>query len=347
MLFCAMNQEEITRVVGFLFGKEEKGILMITLIDGNTICGFLPSRGYLINQGRYKKPEDCCYKENKLILEIGSEWSFFVPFTEIAGISALFYSQKDYSIPRSSLWFDVEHGHEKLPDEKTELKRLVDEGIFFTKVSFWETLEKDIIAKCKRYHFHIEFHFCNYCKGDFDTIAWGELIPESKSRLYTDWDYLSHMSGGVTSIGVGVVGISGSISWDNSLVGVRKRLMKKKTVSFEKIKVSDKKPVVITAYIDTLRLKKNKKKEIHSVRLEGAKWFPVLLYEENMFEYKNLEPNKWCVGYMKKECIEGTKEAFDFIRKPLRIQGEVIPFSIETLFGNCKYAIKIRNISSL
>ena len=361
MNFKKMDVKEIKKVVDYLFEERTKAVI-ITLIDGTSICGLLPPRvqRYYDGELRNVEPQDYCYSGNELNLldtRQCKEKIYRIPFNNIAGICALSYSQKGYRMESLEFPFTREKktGLCNSITSKTIVNQrllrideesLMNEGRYQTGKGFEDLLLDDLYTKCKQYDFPISVIHALYYRIIPKPIAWGELKVKSNFPIYADWEYVSHVSGGITSIGAGILAVSGSIGWQNSLYGAREQLMGKEIQSLNSICQSEKNSVVISAYVDTVRLKKSNKMTIPYESIEGEKWFPVILSEKKIGISEKFRPKEWCIGYMKESCILVPKIAFESIQEPLTIQGEIMPISLNTSFGECECVIKIRNISA-
>lgn len=361
MLFKRINNEELKEAINYIYDAGIRAVI-ITLVDGNSICGLLPPpilRYYYGALGDVE-PQNYCYSGNELFLvdrRQFKEKGYRIPFDRIAGISALSYSQKGY--PTNCLVFpQIQQKKQELYDLRTEKEDvyqpnpnntedpLLVEGVYHTKEGFEDSLLDELYIKAKRYGFPISYYQVSYLRPIPKPFAWGELKTVYPFPIYADWEYINRISGGLNSIGAGLFIVSGSVGWQKSLYGIREQLMEKNVQRLDSINQSEMESVVISAYIDIVRMKKGSKMSMPYEVIEGEKWFPVILSEKRMSVSCDFKTKAWCVGYMKEACILVPKTVFESIQEPVKIQGEIIPISISTSFGNCKFAIKIRNISS-
>ncbi len=363
-MFEVMPKDEIIRMVDWGY-ENDNYTLLITLIDGTSLVGWIPYKitRFDKNGERPVEASECCYTNDAIILvdeRPFEEKDFYIPFDKIAGISATEFEQEsiDYDLLKEYRDIFEEEITDKIDtslklfrgiisqDEKEEIGRILEQqGIYHNDKCFIDAMMDDLFSKCQKKGFRIDrkngFHY-SLCT---DIFAWGELKFKRVYPMYTDWDYLSRVSGGINSIGGGFV-VSGSVAWEKSLYSVRKRIMKKRIKSLSDIDKTKEDTVIIGGYIDHVYIKKGKKKKTSHVQMEGFNWFPVIISEEPIRDENDLVGRNWCVGYMRESCMQVPKLAFEETQTPLRIQGELMPMSVKTPFGESDIVIKIRNISS-
>ena len=358
MVFSAMSQEAIKEFVEWCFDHNNNA-LIITLVDGTTICGFISghysSFSFKDNIEKEAKAQDCCYTDKEVILQDTRqhlEKEYYIPFEKIAGITAFAFSQESFKINDGKFPFDLDgfnqedkKGYDRNKKQKEYEARLDIEGKYHTPISIKDILLDDLYDRCTELGFSIKQQYFLYFGVSSRPFAWGELKPETEYPMYADWEYISNLSGGINSIGAGIMVASASTSWQRSLYSFRKKLMNKHSQEIISIKKGDTGDIVINAYIDHVYVKTGKKKTIPYETLEGERWFPVILSEVPIKENDDLQSGKWCIGYMREKCMLVPKPAFEVTQYPLRIQGEIVPMTLKTSFGDSKFVIKIRNIS--
>lgn len=365
MAFKAVPQEDLIKAVEWCF-ESNNCTLILTLIDGTSICGIISGHYSILGLGglfKEARAQDCCYTNKEIILQDRRQFhekDYFIPFEKIAGITAFSYSQEEVNEDALNLYLKKLEPDKLLRDDRnigdlvflsqynkiTIQEKIVNNGRYHIAMGFHDALLDDLYIKCRKLGFLISEYHCNYYRIVSRPFAWGELKSETEYPMYVDWEYINNISGGINSIGVGILAVSGSVSWQKSLYSYRSKLMEKKSQNISNISKRDTGAVVIKAYVDHIYMKTGKKKTVPYEFFAGDKWFPVILSEKPIQDDYDLQSTKWCVGYLKEKCMTVPKIAFEATQSPLKIQGEIVPMSLRTPFGNSELVIKIRNISS-
>ncbi|MCR5566318.1 MAG: hypothetical protein K6F61_05665 [Clostridiales bacterium] len=367
MDYEAMNCNELKQTIDYVYMSNNNYVLIITLVDGNTICGCLPSR---TDNGMNSTKR--CYNKNALIIPCGETCECYIPLKEIAGVSLLPYSQKEEDVdPFSMQAFNTIRNKRKSNQGRQSINvrgKLKAERIK-THDYFREQIQADLLDKSKQYGLRIihrdtngRFASLHVVSSDdyshrinalanaqfkFTTtkkLTCGELKAGNNYPIYADWDYISRMSGGIRSIGGGV-GFSGSVGWDKTLYGQREKMMDKGATLLENINPSVKDPIVVQTYIEVIHEGKDGRKIPYKI-IEGDECIPVLIFVRKVDKWEELKSKEWCVGYLKKRFLGLSVSAFKSINHVIKIQGEVMPISNEISLGKCEYTIMIRNISN-
>ena len=236
----------------------------------------------------------------------------------------------------------------RLLEREAEITRKLEKDGKYHNTKHIENYILDEMALvCRSKGFRCVHHIVLYAMRWHRRYIFGEVKSKTSFPMYADWDYIGHVAGGVNSIGVGIPFVSASTSWQLSLYSIRKNLMKKKSRAISSINEGDSGAVVIIAYLDFIHVTAKKKRiVIPRENMEGDEWIPVILSKEPICDINNLKIGEYCIGFMKEKNMLVPKEVFNATRTPLLIQGEIMPTSLDTPFGNTRFAIKIRNISS-
>ncbi len=288
------------------------------------------------------KKGDCNDEDSFVVLRYGCmdrERDFFVPIERVAGITEFSYEQHMY-VDLNAYKPDIKLA-EDIPWSLI-YDSVLHEGEYSTNYCFYDVISKVLYRKCKERGFLWKrLDVChNSIEGSF---VFGALKAKEGSPIYIDWEYVSHKAGGLNNIGGGLM-VSASVGVQRSLYYEHGKLMRKKAADFGTVFENKEDSVVTNAFIYHDFFKKVRGKRNITMDMEGEEWSAVLLSSEPIKDKKDLRDDNWCVGFMKDNCMQIPKMVFKDIQKPLKIQGEVIPMSIDTAVGTSKVFFKIRNI---
>lgn len=314
-----MPKNEIYSTIDFCYLNNRYNIQII-LTNGMVLLGSIPVKSWTISESNPITAKERCFKKECLELyytKIFNEQSIYVPIHMISGISIINYDQK------------------KVP--ATQDSNLV--------ASLYDLMFEELLKKAELLNLATERYFYQYSLKTTKPFLWGELSFKGEAALYSDWGYLSNISGGINSVGAGVGIISLSAGWDKSLWAVFKNKMDQKSLN---IKFADEyKDGIIEGYVNFIERYElpDFEKVVDRIEMEGTKWLPAIVSENNIKHAKDFQNCNWCVAFFKEECMMLPLNAWEQISQKLRIYGEIIPFSISTEFGVSKFFLKVRCVT--
>lgn len=295
--------------------KEGQYGFCITVLNGLSIFGYFMSRS----------------NEDYLTLSCCGGMSVIqtadIKFDMIAGIHALSFSV--ISAPKNKI------------DRKFDLKVPNHHGILMA--NFKRNAARIGLANYSTLHYAYPIRLDNkYLLRD---IVFTQFTP-----IYSDWEYFSIISGGLTGLGLGAVTLSFSYGWDDSLFSIFKGKLGDKTTTLNN--VCSHNQVVVKCYVSIIE--KNVKLEQPQINnkdfeltMEGKSWIPAALTKNKVTSKEELSESNWILAFLKKDGFMIPKELINNIVNPIMVFADVIPARIITEVGEVNCFLKIRGAASV
>lgn len=314
-----MSKSEIYSTIDFCYLNNMYNIQII-LINGMILLGSIPTKCWKISESDPIPSKERCFNKEYLELYYGkifNEQSIYVPMYMISGISIIDYDQK------------------KIPATKDSNQ----------VTSLYDLMFEELLKKAELLNLTREKHFYLYSLMATKPFSWGEVSFKGEEVLYSDWGYLSNISGGINSVGAGVGIVSLSAGWDKSLWAVLKNKVDQKNLNIAS--AGEYKDGVIKGYVNFIQRYELPyfEKVIDRIEMEGTKWISAIVSEKNINQAKDLQDCNWCIAFFKEDCMMLPLNAWEQISGKLRIYGEIISSSIITEFGESKYFLKVRCVA--
>ena len=170
----------------------------------------------------------------------------------------------------------------------------------------------------------------------------------TRTRIYADWDYLGRISGGIDSIGGGIAFLSGSIGWSTSLERSFDNLIdNSKTIVYESSVADKMEKGLLCGYVYLFAwqfVSKRRKRQYHydltaeaSLLIEGCKWIPAVICNEECDNPKKLNDCYWEYIYLKEDGFLIPYSLWQTINQKITLYVERIPVTMSTDFGKKEY----------
>ena len=341
---------KLKELVEFLkksFKTQDSIPCVVILTDGESLYGEIPGKTFIDDVPIFKFVEDA----NELVIQHMSvhynECSIYIPINQIAGVSFLELTRE--TIPLKSSGSPILDSIKDLPkftgnyeelSEKMRERQIKREGFDHRRVMLEETLK---IAEQR--HFRIQKYAIDHLMAAQRPFRWGKITFERDTPLYCDWEYLTRISGGVTSLGVGIPGFSLSAGWSKSLWKSFKDKVFKKSISLNQ--ACSQTEVLIGGYITPLTFKRTKKRHKNLARftMEGKPWISMVITSKKVGTLEELRKSTFIVCYFKDDAFIFPKDLLKEIADPIRIFGESVSTTFETDFGKAECFVKARAAS--
>lgn len=331
MTLIPMPETQIFEFIDACF-LNKKYTIQITLIDGKTFLGTIPSQVTIFkpatNEEVKPSSSERCFLNDCLIIdhnEVFNEHSIYIPLDIIAGISSICYHEKTL---KSNSDIDVD---------------FLKDNLNYSNVSIRQYMFQDLLTYAIKLKLKVVRHHLLYSLGQFRPIVWGDLSYKSDTALYADWHYLQNISGGVNALGVGIGVFSLSSGWSDSLWNQFKKKVKQKNIDICEINTENE--AVVKGYISFVKRYSTPhsiESSIDFIEMEGSKWIPAIISAERIVNTSDIKTNIWTLIYLKEDGLMFPLNAWDKISNPITVYCEVIHITISTEFGTIPFYLKAR-----
>lgn len=298
--------------------------LLVILTDGTPLFGTIQVQTWQVGKGLIPASELCFHKRGYLEFHHYdghlTDHYVFVPLGQISGICAFPYEQKKVeSFFRH--W-----------------------GRAYFRGSVREHLFHDLVAKARAHRFPFE-----KCVSMTRTVPisepldWRTIEFSGDAPLYSDWMYFRLISGGLNSIGGGVLGVSVSAGWTQSLWSSFKDKVRAHERKLED--VCSEQEVVVTGFVSFLQRVVNTqslKKTAEGLDMEGARWNAGVICDSRVQSVVELKRRPWVLAYFRTDGFMFPAKLWEKIAQPVRIFAEVVPASVNTQMGQKPCFLKAR-----
>jgi hypothetical protein len=168
----------------------------------------------------------------------------------------------------------------------------------------------------------------------------GDIEFGSRTPLYCDWEFFSNKAGGVSSVGISVMGTGGSAGWDSPLWKQFEDSVENHETELNQ--VSGHGDAVVTGYVDFVETEESYLTE----EMEGEEWFTAVISTSRPTNKDDLA-EEWMIGYFRKDSFMFPREHWDNIVDTIHIFGEVVDVSVDTPFGETDSYLKARSAAYL
>lgn len=285
---------------------------MLTLTDGKSLPFEVG--------GLYRTSEDVLSaRPGYLESAMRQEQVVYVPLDRISGLDTLLFEQKKVETP-------VREG----------------EAGYINK-SAAEILFDCLLENAYAMGFHIEHHMVLYSlEVPTSQIKYTDVTFPRETRLYTDWQDLQNISGGLTGIGVG--GII-SLDWIISLYKLSEKKVRKSTKSLDD--VCSKQEAVVNKGFVTFFNEGESGEDPHpnektGLWMEGANWVQAAISSEKPDLANDLTKMSWQLIHFRDDAFAIPMKSWDDISQPIRVFSEVMPVKVETPMGTRSCFLKAR-----
>ena len=326
MTLIPMPRTQIFEFIDICF-LNEKYTIQITLIDGKTFLGTIPSQVTIFkletNEKVTPSSKECCFFKDCLILEYNkpfNEHSIYIPIDIIAGINV----------------FDYQEQKNKFEFEPKTISPALNRSIY-------DYMFEDLLSYASKVDWKIIPHFCEYSLRAVTPFTWGDLTYKSDTALYADWNYLQNISGGLTSLGAGIGIFSLSSGWTESLWSQFKKKVQQKSIDIDKITTENE--IVVQGYIIFIKHYSDLsilEGSYDTIEMEGAEWIPALICNKRIANITDIKNCKWSLVYLKEDCLMFPIKAWERISNSISLYCEVVHVSISTEFGHTPFYLKAR-----
>ena len=242
----------------------------------------------------------------------------YVPLDRIAGLDTLLFEQKEVETPAR----EGEAG--------------------YVNKSAAEILFDCLLENAYAMGFLVEHHMVHYSLVvPTSQIKYTDVTFLRETSLYTDWQYIQRISGGITGIGVGGI----SLDWITSLDKSSKKKLRKSTKSLDDV-CSEQKAVVVKGFVTFLDGGENgedsQPKGKTGLWMEGANWVQAAISSKKPDLADNLTKMSWQLIHFRDDAFGIPMKSWDDISQPIRVFSEVIPVKVETPMGTRSCYLKAR-----
>lgn len=205
------------------------------------------------------------------------------------------------------------------------------------KIAFAKTKSGFGVAGAPGAKAYKTFHADIYSVDLGNSPNWEYKRNPKGTAVYSDWDYFYEKSGGISGIGISIVG-GGSVSWKKSLYSEFWQALRGPTKDISYAYESE--TTLVKGY--PLEANVTAKGKALRARMEGSEWKGYLICAEKPSKEKPLKNIGWILAYFKKKSFLIPKELLRTISDPIHFYGDIVTAKATSKIGTLKGYLKVR-----
>lgn len=296
------------------FGISDRKCIILILIDGVSLCGYM---GGLSQHKNMISENDVEYEYYlKLFYSVDDgDLVVFVPLNYIAGISLISYEQFSKIIVSKVPYFD-------------------------------EYVLQDLLIKNDSYGFPVTRSEKRDIVPTTTAFVRSEIRFRENTPLYSDWAYLQRTSGGWNNLGLSTPIAGVSAGWEKSLWSLFNKRTTRILSGYDE--ACTKSELTITGFVSIFERQPSPggPRVVHEeIEMEGVPWIAAAVCSLKAESIDDLRSNPWLLLYLRRDGFMFPMQLWKDIEQPINIFAEVIPVATITEAGEQPCFLKARAIA--